>query len=476
MVAAAALAAACAGAAAAAFHALLIACTLLFSGSADYSLSGGGTHPWFRELGPWFVLLVPPLGGLLYGPIVARFAPEARGGGVPDVRRAVAERRGFVPGRVAVVKSIATAVSLGSGGSAGREGPLVQIGAAIGSEVGSRLKVPLARLPLLTAAAATGAFAAGLGAPVTAVAFSAEILLVDFSAYAVVVLAVAGVVGTLVGAGLSGGAALLAVDPSPPGGPVSYLAFAIFGVATGLVGVVFIRAAGWTTRIWDRLWRWPEWLRPAVGGVLLGPLLVALPELYGVGSPVLHGAVAGRYLTGFLLLLVLGKIVATSLTMGIGGAGGVFGPLLFIGATFGAAFGAMAHAWWPATGSGGSVFAVLGIAGVLAAGARAPVTAIALGGELTGDYRLLPALFVVTAIATVASRWLSAETIYTLQPAAPARKTARSGTDTAAVHELTDDDVPITLSPSPTIIRVRRGNSVPRRIRWSRSGRGSAPR
>jgi CIC family chloride channel protein len=219
------------------------------------------------------------------------------------------------------------------------------------------------------------------------------------------------VVGALVGAAFSGGQPLLRIGTVHIG-MAQYLAVAALGAVTGLVGLAFASTAGWLKRAWDAVWRWPEWLRPVVGGVVLGPLLLVLPELYGVGFPVVGNAVAGRYLPAFLLLLLVGKIVATSLTAAIGGAGGMFGPVLFIGAAAGAAFGELFDSWLPGVATTPAVFAVLGIAGVFAAAARAPVTAVVLGVELTGEYALLPALLVVTAAATVTARARPGTSLY----------------------------------------------------------------
>ncbi|MFC6345362.1 chloride channel protein, partial [Nocardioides hankookensis] len=163
------------------------------------------------------------------------------------------------------------------------------------------------------------------------------------------------------------------------------------------------------------VWRGPEWLRPAVGGLALGALLLALPEMYGVGYPVLGNAVDGRYAVGFLLVLLVGKMIATSLTIGIGGSGGVFAPSLFLGAMLGAAFGEVAGRF-----SGGDVsqvgtYALIGMGAVFAGSARAPITAVVILFELTGEYSIILPMMVAIVLATGVSHRLSADTIYTLK-------------------------------------------------------------
>jgi CIC family chloride channel protein len=163
----------------------------------------------------------------------------------------------------------------------------------------------------------------------------------------------------------------------------------------------------------DRVWRGPEWLRPAIGGILLGLLLLAVPQMYGVGYPVLGDGVTGRYAVGTLLFLLVAKIVATSLTIGIGGSGGVFAPSLFAGAMLGAAFGQTAAALAPGASGAAGAFALVGMAAVFAGAARAPITAVLVVFELTGEYSLILPLMLAVSLATGVSSLLSRTTVYT---------------------------------------------------------------
>ncbi|WP_281181900.1 chloride channel protein [Nocardia vaccinii] len=206
-----------------------------------------------------------------------------------------------------------------------------------------------------------------------------------------------------------------------------YLIFAVLGIVVGAVGVAFTHILYWIEDACDWAWRGPEWLRPAVGGVLLGGLLLALPQMYGVGYPVLAHAIDGEYVVWLLLILMVGKIVATSLTIGIGGSGGVFAPSLFIGAMAGTAFGVLVHQLFPAATAAPGMYGLIGMGAAFAGATRAAITAVVILFELTGEYSIILPLMLAIVAAALTSRILSKETIYTL-------KLTRRGVDLDAAH------------------------------------------
>ncbi|NLU73832.1 chloride channel protein [Streptomyces sp. HNM0575] len=389
--------------------------TRLFSGHPDYAAAPGAGNPQVPWLGAYFVLLAPVIGGLLYGPLVNRFAKEARGHGVPEVMLAVAQRGGRISPKVAVVKTLASALTIGSGGSVGREGPIVQIGSALGSTVGRVTKMPEGRMKLLVACGAAGGIAATFNAPLAGVFFAMELVLGTFSAEAFGATVLSSVTASVMGRAAFGDRAFLNL----PGFHVDHLAqyglFALLGMVAAVVGVGFSRLLYLIEDACDWLWRGPEWLRPAVGGLVLGPVLLALPEMYGVGYPVLQKAAEGGYATGFLLLLLVGKMLATSLTIGAGGSGGVFAPSLFIGAMLGAAYGIGVHHLLPASGGAVGAYALVGMGAVFAGAARAPITAVVILFELTGEYSIILPLMLAIVLATAGSRLLTRDTVYTLK-------------------------------------------------------------
>lgn len=389
--------------------------THAFSGHADYAASPGADNPHVPWLGPYFVLLAPVVGGLLYGPLVNRFAKEARGHGVPEVMLAVAQRGGRISPKVAVVKTLASALTIGSGGSVGREGPIVQIGSALGSTLGRVTKVTEGRMKLLVACGAAGGIAATFNAPLAGVFFAMELILGTFSAEAFGATVLASVTASIIGRAAFGDTAFLNLPDFHVDHLAQYGLFAALGIGAAVVGVGFSRFLYLIEDACDWLWRGPEWLRPAVGGLALGLVLLALPEMYGVGYPVLQKATEGGYAVGFLLMLLVGKMLATSLTIGIGGSGGVFAPSLFIGAMLGSAYGIGVHHLLPQSAGAVGAYALVGMGAVFAGAARAPITAVVILFKLTGEYSIILPLMLAIVLATATSRLFSRDTIYTLK-------------------------------------------------------------
>ncbi len=298
-----------AGVGAIGFRYLIEGFTWLFSGHTDPSALGHFTNPHLAFLGPFVVLVVPVIGGLLYGPLVYRFAPEARGHGVPEVMLAVHQNEGQIRGRVPIVKSLASAITIGAGGSVGREGPIVQIGSAIGSGLGQLTRQAGENTRLLVACGAAGGIAATFNAPIAGVFFALELILRNFETRSFGLVVLASVVATAVGRIAFGSEAFLTLPAFHVVSGIEYPLYALLGILAAVVGVAFIRVLYGSEDLADKIWRGPAWLRPAVGGILLGALLLVLPEMYGVGYPVLEGAIHGKYVVGLLLAFLVGKIV-----------------------------------------------------------------------------------------------------------------------------------------------------------------------
>jgi CIC family chloride channel protein len=327
----------------------------------------------------------------------------------------VHQNEGRIRGRVPVVKSLASALCIGSGGSVGREGPIVQIGSAIGSTLGQVTRQAAGNTRLLVACGAAGGIGATFNAPIAGVFFGLELILRDWETRSFGLVVLSGVVATAVGRIAFGAEAFLTLPAFTLVSGWEYPLYALLGVIAAAVGITFIRVLYGMEDAADLVWRGPGWLRPACGGVLLGLVLLVLPQMHGVGYPVLEGAIHGRYVVGALLAFLVGKIVATSLTMAIGGSGGVFAPSLFIGAMLGSAFGVGAHDLLPSATAGAGAYGLVGMAAVFAAAARAPITAVLIVFELTGDYSIILPLMLAVVVATGLSRLLSEDTIYTLK-------------------------------------------------------------
>jgi len=445
------------GLGAVAFRDLIYFFTWLATGHAQFGQQGrvGSAHfPW---LGLGFFIVIPVIGGLIYGPLIYRYAREARGHGVPEVMIAVAEEGGRIRPQVAAVKSVASAICIGAGGSVGREGPIVQIGSALASSLGQWVRMPENRLRILVACGAAGGISATFNAPITGVFFGVEIILREFSVEGIFTVMLSAMAADVVSRQFLGSAPFLSGLPSGIAlhHLSSYLLVAALAVVAALLGLAFAKILYATEDLCDRVWKnRPEWARPAVGGIALGLLLLAIPQMYGVGYPVLYKAVGGSYALWFLIVLAAGKIIACSLTIGIGGSGGVFAPSLFIGATSGMAFGEIAsHLLGPAAGQP-ALYAVVGMGAVFASAARAPLTSVASVVEMTGDFTLTLPVLLAVAIATATSRALSYGTIYTT-------KLLRRGIDIDGTpsadpfEDLTAADAmrpfaaPLTIAPQP---------------------------
>ena len=414
-----------AGLGAVVFRYLVYFFTWLATGHSQFGQDGyvGSSHlPW---LGLGFFVVIPAIGGLLYGPLIYNWAREARGHGVPEVMAAVAGNGGRIRWQVAVVKSLASALCIGSGGSVGREGPIVQIGSALASSVGQWVKLPENRLRIMVACGAAGGISATFNAPITGVFFGVEIILREFAADALFTVMLSAMIADAVAIPFLGDKPFLSGFPSgiTLGSPRNYLLVAVLAVLAALTGLAF-KSVLYKIEDWcDALWKGrPEWARPVVLGLAFGLLLLALPQMYGVGYPVMFKATAGDYAIWFLIVLALGKILATSATMGIGGSGGIFAPSLFIGVTMGMAYGDIAgHLFGPGAGQP-ALYAVVAMGAVFTSAARAPLTSLASVVEMTGDFSLTLPVMLAVAIATAVSRALSYGTIYTT-------KLLRRGTD-----------------------------------------------
>lgn len=388
---------------------------------------------WIPELtsswGNAYVVFVPVLGGLLVGPLVYFFAPEAKGHGVPEVMEAVALKGGRIRPAVVAVKALASSICIGSGGSVGREGPIVQIGSALGSSVGQALGLSEERMGNLVACGAAAGIAATFNAPIAGVIFALEVILggrfgVRYFSSVVVSAVAAGVVGR---AAFGNVPAFRIPFEYGINSLWEYAFYPLLGLAAAFAGAGFTRFLYWSEDTFDA-WRGvPEWGKPAVGGLLLGvlglsyPLFTAVswertPQVFNVGYDVIEQALAGELTLLILATLFLLKIVATSLTLGSGGSGGVFAPALFMGAMLGGAFEAVVSQVFPGLTGPPGAYALVGMAAVFAAAGHAPITAVLILFELTGDYHIILPLMLTTVVATLVSqRLLGGESIYTLK-------------------------------------------------------------
>lgn len=381
-----------------------------------------------RDL-PWYwILLAPAAGGALVGPLVWFFAREAKGHGVPEVMEAVALRGGMIRPRIVVVKTLASALSIGSGGSVGREGPIVQIGSAVGSVIGQLLRVPPRELRTIVACGAAAGIAATFNAPIAGALFAVEVILADFAAVSFTPIVISSVVATVISRSILGDVPAFEVPPYELVSGWELVPYAFVGVAAGLAALAFQRSLYLAEDLFERM-PLPPWAKASVGGLLVGGMGAAgLPHVFGVGYGSITAAMTDSLPVATMLLLLAAKIVSTSLTVGSGGSGGIFAPSLFMGAMLGGFLGSLIHGWFPESTAAGGSYALVTMGGFVAATTWAPITAIIMIFELTGNYTIVPALMATCVVSTLVTTALSRDSIYT-------SKLRRRGVDLSAEQD-----------------------------------------
>jgi CIC family chloride channel protein len=355
---------------------------------------------------------LPALAGLIVGPIVYFGAHEAKGHGVPEVMEAVVLRGGRIRSRVALVKILASGISIGSGGSVGREGPIVQIGSSIGSTMARLLKVPRDREKTLVGCGAAAGIAATFNAPIAGVLFAVEILLGDFgiSTFSPVVLS--SVIATTISRYYFGDFPAFIIPTYNVVSLWEFFLYPVLGVVAGLVALLFIISLYKCEDLFNGL-KIPEYIKPALGGLLLGLLLCKWPYVFGVGYGTVNLSLKNQLPVLLLLTLVFVKILATSITLGSGASGGIFAPSLFIGAMIGGFFGWCVHLLFPHVTASSGAYALVGMGAIVAGTTHAPITAILIIFELTGDYGIILPLMLSCIVSTIIASSLKRGSIYT---------------------------------------------------------------
>jgi chloride channel protein, CIC family len=364
--------------------------------------------------GTTYVILLPILGGLIVGPLVHFIAPEAKGHGVPEVLTAIATKGGRIRPVVVLVKALGSAITIGSGGSVGREGPIVQIGAALGSTIGQVFKLNERRVINLVASGAAAGIAATFNAPIAGVMFALEVILGDFGFQNLTTMVVAAVTASVVSRAALGDTPAFVVPAYSLNSPWEMLLYLGLGILAGLGAMAFVKALYFMEDVFDH-WKFPPYLKPAVGGLGLGILGFFVPRVFGTGFDTISSTLMGHLGLGLLVILIFGKILATVLTLGSGASGGVFAPALFIGAVLGGAFGQFAQLVFPGLPASSGAYAMVGMAAVFAGAARAPITAVIILFEMTQDYRIILPLMIATVVSTIIAQRIEPESIYTLK-------------------------------------------------------------
>jgi CIC family chloride channel protein len=360
-------------------------------------------------------LIMPVLGLLLVGVISTHFAREVKGHGVPQILEALALRGGRIRPRVGLFGILAPAITIGSGGSVGREGPIALIGAAFGSALGQVFRLPDRYLMLLVGCGAAAGIGATFNAPIAGALFGMEVVLGSYAMGTLVPCFVASVVGVTVFHVILGNQLALPVPPLAFRSPFSIVVMALLGVLAGLFAIAYTRGLTWFEDLFDQRWSLTFWQKAVIGGLAVGLLGLVAPGVLGVGYGTMSAVAAGRLVGLAVLVLLALKYLATLTTIGAGGSGGVFAPSLYLGLMLGTAFGTLAHDLFPHTLADARVFGVAGMGAVFAAAAQAPLTAAVIVLEMTGAYPLTMGVAMACAIAYFVYGSVQRDTMYTVR-------------------------------------------------------------
>ncbi len=394
------------GLGAVAFRALIAAETYLAFNIIGASLG--------RVIGVFAIVVQLALGGIIAAWIASTFAPEAKGHGVPEVMEAVALRGGKMRPRVIAVKALASATSIGFGGSCGREGPIVQIGSTIGSVIGQLVRAPAPIVRTLVACGAAAGISATFNAPIGGVFFAAEVILGEFAPRSFAAIVVSSVLAAVIGRAFLGNTPSFSAAGFQLVSPYELVLYAILGVIAAVWATGFVRTLYFFEDRFDAF-KIPAWVKGGIGFGLVGVIGIWLPQVFGVGYVSMQQVLDQHVGVGRALALAVAKPIATSLTLGSGGSGGVFAPSLFTGAFVGDAFGRVVHGLFPAWTATGAAYGLVGMAALFAAAAEAPMTAILIVFEMSDDYRIILPLMVCVVIATVVGRRLLGSTVYEMK-------------------------------------------------------------
>ena len=381
----------------------------------------------FTAPSPWgaLIILVPVLGAVAVTFLVNNFAPEAKGHGVPEVMDAIYYKGGVIRPVVALVKSLASAIAIGSGSSVGREGPIIQIGSALGSTLGQIIRMPVWQRISLVAAGAGAGIAATFNTPIGGVMFAIELMMPEVSVETFLPVAIATGAATFVGRWFFGDAPAFNVPPLEAmpinaSAPVVLLLFAVMGALSGVWAAGFIRGLHLIEDWFERIKS--PYLRHMLGMLMVGMLMYLLFRTFGqyyvdgVGYATVQAVLAGAMSTFWLLgLLSICKALATSLSLGSGSSGGIFSPSLFMGATLGGGFAALLNVVGFPVQLSIPAFAMVGMGAMVGGGTGAVMTAVTMIFEMTLDYSIVMPMIVAVAMSIGTRRMLSRETIYTLK-------------------------------------------------------------
>jgi CIC family chloride channel protein len=405
---------AAAGAAALFFRKAIEALQTLFYGTDDVTLATvAGQLPW------WWVMTLPIFGGLVVGIVLHRFTPDGRARSVADVIEGAAMKDGRVEKRAGIASAFASLVTLSTGGSSGREGPVVHLAGVLSSWVSDRLHADGITGRDLLGCAVAGAVSASFNAPIAGTLFALEVVLRHYAVHAFAPIAIAAVAGTVINRIEYGGVTEFVLpEPGSLAFFVELPAFVLLGLISGLVAVALMRLTFWSEDlaglVTARL-RMPGWLRPAVAGAMLGALAIWFPHIIGVGYETTAAALTGQLGFREAVVFAVLKCIAVAITFAGRMGGGIFSPALMMGALTGLAFGLVATALFPYVSGSDTLYALAGMGGVAAAVLGAPISTTMIVFELTGDWQTGIAVMTTVSLSTALASRMVARSFFLTQ-------------------------------------------------------------
>ncbi len=370
---------------------------------------------------PVHLIIIPIIGALITGPIIYLFAREAKGHGVPEVMLAIALRGGKIKPQVGIVKAITSAICIGTGGSVGSEGPIAQIGSALGSTIGQWLRLNEERTKTLVACGAAGGIAAIFNAPIAGAIFAMEVILNRISSVYFGAVVISAVIADSIAHFFMGDFRTFLIPQYFLESPWELLLYTFLAIIAAIASVGFSRLLYLVEDLFDDI-KIPDWFKPTIGALLLGILGIftiktteGIPRVFGVGYDSMTPALFGEFSLKVALLLFVLKLLATLFTLGSGNSGGIFAPSLFMGSMLGAGFGSWATTVFPNITAGAGAYALVGMASFFSGATHAPMTAILILFEMTNNYQLILPLMLASVLSTIISRILSKDSIYTLK-------------------------------------------------------------
>ncbi len=361
------------------------------------------------------LILIPAIGGLLVG-IMAKFFPGAKKGeGIPKAIDAVASRGGVIEGSTGFLKTLGSAISLGTGGAGGNEGPVVMMGSSIASSLGRYLNVSPERLKILVGCGAAAGLAAAYNAPLGGALFSMEIILRTFNAKSFSPIIIASVFATVISRTYLGREPAFKTSTFTLTTNYEFIFYVILGVLAAFVAVYFVRTFMYIDERFDMRKKIPIWLKPAIGGLFVGLIGLYLPGIFSFSEAAVDNTIFNATPFLILVLLMFFKPIATGFTIGSGGNGGTFSPSIFTGAMLGGAFGQVVNYFFPSITAPPGAYALVGMAAVVAGTTHASLTALVMVFEMTNNYRVILPLMLTIIISTTISRAILKGSLYTLK-------------------------------------------------------------